>query len=356
MESSTSGRRSGSPGLKSSHIFTPPNTTLPIGSSKRLSQPHIPSATSPLVCQKYVSSGVQTDASERNDWYELTVPHNSRRSRYVSLTKRLLLRCQKDRERLAAASNAVYDTSKEILDHGISSSPSGESKEYDMMETIDATPINATEDSEMKDVNHGLGPERGSVPSNIPVQKPRPPDETSVNSDSMISTEIKPPPPPWPSPAEHTSPTHYGHINGYRSTELRVQLPLTPQIPHEPASESSNTVTSNSVPARSPSTQTLNTYPSSFPANASSLVHPSPVKKKVSLVDYLSRLSNSKAESQLTSDKNASASPVLHQNPPKVLAVLEGEPKALATEGSAIVDTRMKEADDTLAESKDSKL
>lgn len=306
--------------------------------------------------QNYVSSGVQTDAGERNDWYELIVPHNSRRSCYISLTKRLLLRCQKDRERLTAASNATSDTSKEMLGHGISSSPSGESKESDMLETNDAAPINATEDSEMKDVKYDPRPEPGNMPSNIPVQKPRPPDQTSVNIESMTGTEIKPPPPPWPSLAAQTSPMHHGHINGYHSTELRVQLPPTPQIPPEPASELSNVLAPNSVPYRSPSTQTSNSHPPTFPANASSLVHPSPVKKKVSLVDYLSRLSNSKAESQSTLDKNVTASPAVHQNPPKVLAVLEGESKILATEGSTIVNTPMKEADDPLAEGKDLKL
>lgn len=355
MEADISGPRSGSPGTRSSHIFAAPNTALSVGSSKRLSQHHISSATSPLVRQNYVSSGMQTDACERNDWYELIVPHNSRRSCYISLTKRLLLRCQKDRERLAAASNATSDSSKEMLGHGISSSPPGESKESDILEIIDAAPINATEDSEMKDIKFDPGLETGNMPSNIPVQKPRPPDQTFVNIESMTGTEIKPPP-SWPSQAAQTSAMHHGLINGYHSTELRVQLPPTPQIPPEPASESSNVLAPNPVPSRSPSTQTSNSYPSTFPANASGLVHPSPAKKKVSLVDYLSRLSNSKAESQSTSDKNVIASPALHQNPPKVLAFLEGESKILATEGSTIVDTPMKEPDDPLAEGKDLKL
>lgn len=354
MESGASGRRSGSPGTRSSHVIAAPNTALSIGFSKRFSQPHIPSATSPLVRQNYVSSGMQTDAGGINDWYELTVPHNPRTGRYVSLTKRLLLRCQKDRERLAAASDAACDTN-EKPDHGISSTPSGESREHNMLEIIDAAPVNTTEDSEMKDIKHDPGSEPGSVPSNIPVQKPRPPDQIPDNPDSMTGTEIKPPP-LWPSQTAQSSPAHHGHINGYHSTELRVQLPPTPQIPHESASESSNVLAPNPALARSPSTQTLNSHPPTFPANSSSLVHPSPVKKKVSLVDYLNRLSNSKAESQSTSDKNASASLVLHQTPPKVLAGLEGGPKVLATEGSAIVDTPMKEAGDPLTDGKNSKL
>lgn len=304
--------------------------------------------------QNYVSSGMQTDAGEKNDWYELTIPHKSKRSCYVSLTKRLLLRCQKDQKKLAAASNAADEASNEIPDHGMFSSP-GESKERDMLETVDVAPIHATEDSEMKNIKHDPGPEPGNVPSNIPVQKPRPPDQIPVHSDSMTGIEIKSPP-PWPSQAAQTPPKHHGHINGYRSTELRVQLPPTPQILHDPASESPNVSTANLVPTRTPSAQTSTSHPPIFPANASSLIHPSPAKKKVSLVDYLSRLSNSKAESQSTSDKNAIASPVLHHNPPKVLAVLEGESKIIATEGSAIFDTPMKEADDPLAEGKDLKL
>lgn len=296
---------------------------------------------------------MQTDTSERNDWYQLTESRNPRTSRYVSLTKRLLLRCQRDRERLAAASNAACDTFKEIPNRGVSS-PSGESKEYHKPDSIDAAPINASEDLEMKDVKHDPGPEPGSLPSNIPVQKPRPPDQTSANSDSMLGTEIKPPP-PWPSQAAQSSPSHHSHINGYRSTELRVQLPPPPQMTHETTSESSNILAPNPVLARSPSTQTPNSHPPNFPANASSLVHPSPVKKKVSLVDYLNRLSSSKAESQSTSDKNVSASSVLHQNPSKALAGLEVESKPLA-EGNAIADTPMREGDDSLAEGKDSKL
>lgn len=355
MEASTSGRRSGSPGTRSSHTFATPNTALSTGSLKRLSHPHIPSATSPLVRQNYVSSSMQTDASESNDWYDLTVPHRSRQSRYTSLTKRLLLRCQKDREKLAAAGHTAYIVSTEISDHAIASSSAGESKDHDILETVDAAPFNTTEDSEMKDVKHDPGPASGSVPSNIPVQKPRPPDQTSGNSDSMTSIEIKPPPPPpWPAAVQPSA--HHGLINGYRSTELRVQLPPTLQIPNEPGSESSNVLAPNPVPTRSPSTQNSNSHAQAFPANASSLVHPSPVKKKVSLVDYISRLSNSKAESQSALDKNASASPVLHQNSVKVSAGRDGDPKFLATEGSAIADTPIKEADDPLAEGKDLKL
>ncbi|MCJ1471134.1 hypothetical protein MMC07_009782 [Pseudocyphellaria aurata] len=354
MEASTSGRRSGSPGTRSSHIFATPNTPLSTGSLKRLSQPHIPSATSPLVRHNYVSSSMQTDAGERNDWYDLTVPNRSRQSHYTSLTKRLLLRCQKDRERLATAGNAAYSISTEIPDHDISSSPADESKDHDMLETVDAAPINATEDFEMKDIKHDKGLESGGVSSNIPVQKPRPPDLTSKNPESITSIEINPPPPPWP--AQAVQPAHHGHINGYHSIELRVQLPPTLQIPNEPGSEPSDVLAPNPVSARSPSTQNSNSHPPTFPPNASSLVHPSPVKKKVSLVDYISRLSNSKAESQSALDKNAGASPALLQNSVKVSAGREGDPKILATEGSAIADTPMKEADDPLAQGKDVKL
>lgn len=354
MGASTSRRRSGSPGPRPAHTFTAPNIGPTKGSSKRSSQPPVPHNKSSLT-HKYVSSSMQTDGDEHGDSLESGTFHHHMRTPYVSLTKRLLLRCQKERERLEAAKNAAQNPPNEVS-HNLQRSSSAEGNEPPVLDPVDVTPIGKAPESERNDVKHDQRQEPGSLSSNIPVQKPRPPDQTSILFNPTSTAEIKPPPPPWSSQLTPASSVHRRPTNGHHSNDLRVQLPPAPQLSREPAYDSVVLTPTSSV-VRSPFTQTLNTHPSTLPTGPSNLVHPSPVKK-VSLEDYINRnrLSNSKAESQSISDKNASASPVLQQTPPKASAAIEGESKPIATEGAAIVDTPMKEAYDTPVDGKGLKL
>lgn len=297
-----------------------------------------------------MNSAVQTDGDGRSDLLETQVPPQPWRKPYISLTKRLLLRCQKERERLETGKNADQHADQHTstaVSNSIQTSSSGEGHEPPISDPVDVTASKIAGQSESKDIKTHQTQEPGSELSNVPVQKPRPPDPPAVISSSTPNPEIKPPPPPWSSQVPPNSSIQRRHINGHLSNDLRVQLPSTPQLLRESVSESSVVLTPTSGVVRSPFPQTSNSHPSTLPSGPSNLVHPSPVKK-VSLEDYINRnrLSNSKAESQSIPEKNASASPVLQQAPPNASAGLEGEPKAITTEGSAIIDTPMKDVCD----------
>ena len=295
---------------------------------------------------------MQTDGEEQKEFFEPRTIQHDMRTPYVSLTKRLLLRCQRERERLEAEKKTAQHKPN-VIPHNIQTSTSTEGNEPPVLDPVDGTTISIAPHSKENVIKHDQRQEPGSLSSNIPVQKPRPPDPASAVSNPTSTAEIKPPPPPpWSSQIAPTSSVHRRHINGHLSNDLRVQLPPAPPLSREPVPESVMLTPTSTV--RSPFAQTLNSHPPALPTG-SNLVHPSPVKK-VSLEDYFKRNRHSKAESQSISDKNASASPILQQTPLKAPAGLEGEPKPTATEGTAIIDTPMKEAYDTPVEGKGLKL
>ena len=340
MDVNTSYKPSGSPITKNGHTFGPPKSLhMP---KKRSSHPNTPLVTSPLVRHNYVDSSVQTDTDETDDWYRSTGAPMPARKPFVSLTKRLLLRCRRDRAKLEERERAA---STPTVDPQASSEQPPDVQMQDLSPTNSSalTRLNPTEDTEMHDVGLGLTFNPASLPSDLPVEKPRPPDRASNLPDHAAVGDIVPT--LLPLAPNDVKPTNVQPrpTNGFRSTDLRVQLPPIPQLPQE-NSEPSITATPSSLVPQSPfshtPSHTSNSYPPLFPAAVSNYVQPSPIKKKVSLGEYMSR---KKTESHSAAEKHASSSPVLQQHPIKPLAGIEEGVKDLAMEASAIAETPKKE-------------
>lgn len=316
-------------------------------SSRRLSQQHLPNKTSPLDRQNYVSSGVQTNFGGTEDWYESTLHQIPRPKHHLSLTKRLLLRCQKDRERM----EAERSTSRGIL-HG---KPGGDLKplsfgETDGEELSRPIKISLSNEVEMEDItNHLDQPEdidtkesphhhvakSGSVHSSLPVQKPRPPDQEKSIATLTLITEIHDAPrvPATLPQSPQTLSARNHHVNGFQPTDMRVQPPSVPSIPHESTLDSFSVHNRNSVPPLSPLMQISSSQPNISPANSCSPIHSTPVKKKMSVGEWNIKF-RLKAESQSSSDKNQNLGSILQQNLPRAAPVLKGNSKVAADDGT----------------------
>lgn len=325
-------------------------------SSRRLSQQHLPNKTSPLDRQNYVSSGVQTNFGGTEDWYDSTLQQIPRPKHHISLTKRLLLRCQKDRERL----EAERSSSRGILLHG---KPDGDLKSSSIGETegeVSSRPIeiSLSNEVEMEDATHlSDQPEDidrkesplhhvakpGSVPSSLPVQKPRPPDQEKSIATLTLITEIHDVPrvPATLPQSPQTLSARNHHVNGFHPSDMRFQHPSVPSILHESTLDSFSVLNRNSVPPISPLMQISSGQPNISPANSCSPIHSTPVKKKYSVGEY-NNLVRRKAESQSTSDKNQNLGSALQQNLPRAAPVLKGNSKVAAHDGTD-ASTEMKD-------------
>ena len=352
----TSHRTSDSSIPKHPHFFDPPNSVhVPF---KRSSLPNTPLMASPLVPQNYVDSSVQTDAEENDDWYKPAGAQIVPRRPFVSLTKRLLLRCQRDRAKVEERERATSTPSTDQDAHSAQlSSPDVHVKDPSPVNPIARVAREISDDVEMHDVGLGVTLDPDSLPTNLPVQKPRPPDQESNLPHRLEVGDVKSP--PLSSVPSDAKPPDVPVLstNGFRPADLRVHLPPTPQLPLD-FSESSITATPSSITSRSPfthtSNHTSNSYPPLFSAPASNHVQPSPAKKKVSLSDYMSR---KKTESHSVAEKHTSSSPVLQQHHIKPFIGTQESVKALAAEGSTTAETQTKEERVELGqESKDPKL
>lgn len=315
-------------------------------SSRHLSQ-HLPKKTSTLDRQNYVSSGVQTNFGGTEDWYEATLHQIPRPKHHISLTKRLLLRCQKDRERLEAErsisrgiqhgkpggdlKSLSYDqTAGEELSRPIETSLSNEVEMEDITHHSDQP-----EDIDTRESQHHHVAKPGSVPSSLPVQKPRPPDQEQSITTLTLITEIHDAPrvPATLPPSPQTLSARNHHVNGFHLSDMRVESPSVPSIPQESTLDSFSVLNRNSVPPLSPLMQISSSQPNNSPANSCSPVHSTPVKKKISVGEY-NILFRRKAESQSTSDKNQNLGSVLQQNLPRAAPVLKGNSKVAADDGT----------------------
>lgn len=290
---------------------------------------------------------MQTNLGVSEDWYESKFYQIPRRKHHISLTKRLLLRCQKDRERL----EAERSTSRVIL-HGkagcdLQSLSDGEIEGEEVSRPIDTVKNSFSdevemenirhhsdqpEDIDMKEISHDPVADPGSVPSSLPVQKPRPPDQEKGIATLTIITEIHDAPrAPTPSQLPQTTSARNYHINGFHPNEMLVQSPSVPFMPHETTLESLSTHNRSSVPPLSPLMQISSTQLTIPPPNSCSPVHSTPVKKKISVGEYLFRR---KAESQSTSDKSQNFGSVFPQNSPGAAPALKGHSTAAADDGT----------------------
>lgn len=296
---------------------------------------------------------MQTDGDENEDWYHShRVPAITPKP-YVSLTKRLLMRSHTDRLRLEELMRAEAVSS----DHPIAPSLHGHPDTSGMTSTnggleVDAAQAQQTdEDVEMQDAQFDHEQPPGDLYSNPPVEGLRPPDIPSNVSHSLHqshSNSFKPPPPPWPISNNALPP------NGYRVADMRVQLPPTPSFSTNPASILVSPSSFPSSLAQSPSGRSSSSYPPlSSSLSASNMVQPSPVKKKLSLGDYMRRgRSNNKTEASGIAGDKTGSSPTLEQS---LLKPLGEEAKGNEMEGVAIVETPSREDGEFLEENKDPK-
>ncbi|MCJ1411127.1 hypothetical protein MMC19_005215 [Ptychographa xylographoides] len=298
---------------------------MPFNSFKSSSYTTVPSMPSPLSRSNYVDSSMQTETETEDGLIPLRQP-------FVSLTRRFLIRCHKGRVRLAEAKQA-----------GLVIQPVQDQNDCSM-HTQDT--VGMTSDRHDSEGDIVMQDEEAiTVPllqSDEPVEKPRPPDESIIASQDSAESNVlalkpTPPLPLWTSPQP---PERKEHINGFRAADLRVQLPPQQIFSAGPVTPgiitSANSVTG--AVAQSPLSQT----PSSFPpplfslSSSSTMVAPSPVKKKLSLGDYMNRNRNHKADTPTTAT---------NPNPPPSLLSF-----ASATGSSPILTTTMLKPPDNIAE------
>ena len=350
MDASTTHQQSGSPASRSPQPPAMPNFSA--NSPKRSPQPHTTFVASPLTRPQYVSRAMQTDCDENDDWYHSLTVSATTRKPYVSLTKRLLIRSHTDRVRLEERMRAEVVSSSHIVSQPLRDQPDTSG----MMDTNggiepDSAPAQQTdEDVEMQEAHLDHERPSGIPSSNLPVERLRPPDTPPIVSDNphqSHSNFFKPPPPPWPTSNNALPP------NGYRVADMRVQLPPTPSFSTNPTSILVAPSPFSSSLAQSPSGRSSSSYPPlSSSLSAPSIVQPSPVKKKLSLGDYMSRRSNHKVETPGTMGDRMGRRPTM---PQILLKPLVEQTKGNEMEEGTIVDTPAREDGEFSEENKDPK-
>ena len=321
IDTGTSHRKSGSPINKSYNSVERPRSNTTTDAKKRTSQPNTPFVPSPLFRQNYVSTSMQTEPDEEDAWYEPPITSIRLRKPYMSLTKRLLLRSQKDRAKLEERREVSYTNSESIKFNAYTVSDGGNpqicqgSVDVEMRDSRPIRPENAT--SAITGAESGI---------------------SCAPTDQKTVTEIKPPP-PW-TEIEQSRPT-----NGHHPSDLRVQLPPKASLSSDGTPSTLFMETPTSALPPSPFLSNTAAHPPSFLHSSSTLVQPSSIKKKVSLGEYISRRKGSQPATELQS----SSSPHMHQGALNPLPLVNGDSRNFEMQGSAVADTPNKEESDPLA-------
>jgi len=346
VNSTTYRRRSYSP---TSHVYHNPSMASESSADESRRRESVPSnmALSPQSARSnYVDSMMQTENDNSDIWNVSSSTDAPKRKSYVSLTKRLLKRCHEDRIRLEDEKKRTGGEVAGAFDQSSSMQLLEDSIMQSSNPMLSPTQVKRSdpEDVEMNDVHPS--PRQNSVrkPPGSTIEKPRPPDEiptTSKPPSQDQSSLIKPPPPPWPLSASAIT-NHSPHPpNGYRCVDLRVQLPPTPlfssNTPLTPSVSSTPTSTAGSI-TQSPFSLGSHSYPPAFSSPVTNAVQPSPVKKKLSLGDYMSRKSN-KAETPSAEKGHQGSSPTMPHSMFKPSASLSGQAKTQPSDGSVIVES-----------------
>ncbi len=332
VDSGTSRRKSGSPTSKTYNNVGRPRVATTSGVRKRSSQPNTPLIPSPLYRQNYVSTAMQTEPDEEEDWYKPVTKPSSAKKPFMSLTKRLLLRSQHDRQRLEERRRSL-----EILNGQQDPSTQAATESY-----LAGGPQHQ-EDTEMPDAASIHPSDSRQISPALQL-----PEQAAGTSTRPDSADGKPPPPLWPSRSMSNSTEQTLLVNGFRSAELSVQLP-DKQISLEATSSSPIAQTPTSLVPTSPLTRIANSYPPFLPIPASKAVQPSPNKKKLTLSDYI----NKRKGSESTSERQPEGSPEMHKGVLRSLTApnedkTNEENNTAAVVGSAIVNTPKKEESDPL--------
>ncbi|KAI1493507.1 hypothetical protein F5X96DRAFT_185091 [Biscogniauxia mediterranea] len=229
---------------------------------------------------KYCDAAVQTDPVD-GEWFSDARPVSKPKKRVVSLSKRLLesrhrLRADEERRRVSAASPTSVASALVKMD-------------------LDS-PVTAQQST----TTAALEPAKEEVPDLPPAQTSPTGDVSMEDAPSVSPTETKVPPTDTaitPTPIKTKSP------------ELRVQMPPVPAFNSSPNNTATTPLSSTGNVVQSPFS--ANNLPSPFPPPLvnGNTVHPSPVKKKLSLSDYTKSRMN----------KAAAAKPSTPLKPPNTI-------------------------------------
>ncbi|OJD10939.1 hypothetical protein AJ78_08180 [Emergomyces pasteurianus Ep9510] len=301
-------RSSNSPRKRSPMSITPGPKSQ--SSQKKLSRSSTPIVASPLRRPQYVDSEMQTEPDENDPDY--VPPKPPRRACFVPLTTRLLKRCHEDRLRLQELGNRINASPR-------CSSTTTPSIPLPHHDTIISPSQNRQEDVDMKDADTGMTPPK--VPQHataMAAPSPSPGTTTALSSLHISPDEMTPHIAlhSLPSTAAHNFPMPRKPPDRARGgKDLRVQLPPPPQFSnttttsnqslshpiasatHTPLSSTPNPATQSPFPVKPSSTPTTSsTTFNPSPVSSTQIISPgpsvtapSPVKKKLSLGDYMSR-------------------------------------------------------------------
>ena len=301
------------PGRPLSHPSTPfANAKTPIGlsqepqSARSPSSPNVgktvtmaQSATSPK--PTYVDAATQTPSeSEVN---ASVVP--SPRPQFLPPSKQLLKRSllQSQLRKRKSQHNHLYTPKSSSA-----GSPS-DSQPMDTESSNSGTPIpphheavkavSEAEDIEMGEAQIAAGP----VPGDVPMVSQQPPPEDKpptlpVSEEPSLTTHppIMPPPPPWtiPSPKKEETMNTIPNITPTAPTHIDLAPESLAPVPNpvvSPQSAEHGTQQASPSSAALPPTSVISPPSTSLrtPAEANSITKPSPIKKKMSLSDYMSK-------------------------------------------------------------------
>ena len=311
--------------------------------------------TSPATHSNYIDSSTQTDVFTdehlSGSLDDIVYP----RKPYISLKRRLLMRCHQQRVEMDVERETIsrrLSTEQTTTNVDILSSPKSTSVVLD--------PKLSTEDTEDTEMQNGEAVDLAlaGTSSNPPVEKPRPPDEKAnvyndvMNNDSLAIKDSPSPSSSHPLQSLDRTPQP---INGHRTTELRVQLP--PTRPYSGFSPPTTTVVCtptslSSYIAQSPINQTPNTYPPLFPS-AYGMIQASPVKKKLSLGDYLIRRSSNKVDTlgtMMADKQHSGSSPTTPHTMLKPSLSLVEESRIQPIDENSMLDTPRIETDSLINE------
>ncbi|KAH8592953.1 hypothetical protein B0O99DRAFT_225188 [Bisporella sp. PMI_857] len=254
VDASTSRRQSISP-----YSAVTPNTPFP-PTIHQLSRGGVTSHKLPQASTdfkpSYTDSSTQTE-NEDNVWYSSLSRVPTPKRAIVPLSKRLL----RNRHNI----RLERQTQQQIAELRLAVSPTVP-MDLDGPAHEDRYPADSPTDSRGR---------RGSIASSTPSV------ETSASADvtmtdSMIGSNIKPPPPPWPAQSGTSGPHTFPP---QRSPELRVQMPPTPSF-------SIPNMSGGPPGSATPSSATGSVLQSPFVNGLSQIASPVKTKKKMSFSDY----------------------------------------------------------------------
>ncbi|BCR88073.1 putative PHD finger and SET domain protein [Aspergillus chevalieri] len=261
------------------HSRSPPSAispgTMAVG-VRKVSGRSTPSVPSPLRRAPYVDAAMQTDPDEANAEGVPTISPlpSPRRPSFVPLTQRLLKRCHADWVRFEQSNGEKQTPPEHGLQSPASSSAATPGDGQPLLQS--ASPSVFTnqekEDVEMKGSDSPT-PYRPESSDAMEVEPSGPPSPTPVSWSNKPQMS-----PPWPSTAAHNARISLAPlVNGHR-TDLHMSLP-PPNLTSSTASPGSGTPSTMSPASTMDAT--------SQPTPGSGVTAPSPVKKKLSLGDYL---------------------------------------------------------------------